>query len=168
MQKDGMSIKDKMSMQVGKGPASFLKLSGVIELELFGPDGKRKQYVKDTNTVTTLGLAMAADQFDDTPTIAQPGWMEVGTGTGQGAGDSILSAYIAGSRTANTTATTTGAAVAYVCTLGAGVGTGPITEAGLFNVVTENTTNMILYDDFSVINKAAGDSLAITWTLTFA
>ena len=163
-----MTIKDKMAMQVGKGYHSVMKMSGVIELTLFDENGNMKDYRKDTNTVTTLGLAMAADQFDDGPTIVQPGWMEVGTGTGQGAGDSILAAYIVDSRTANTSATTTAAAVAYVCSLGAGVGTGAITEAGLFNVVTQNTTDLILYDDFAVVNKAAGDTLAITWTLTFA
>ena len=43
----------------------------------------------------------------------------------------------------------------------------PLT-AGVFNVVTQNTTNLILYSDFSVINKAAGDSLVVTWTLTFS
>jgi len=55
-----------------------------------------------------------------------------------------------------------------VVDLGAGVGTGEVTEAGLFNVVTQNTTDLILYDDFSVVNKAVGDSLAVTWTLTFS
>ena len=50
----------------------------------------------------------------------------------------------------------------------AGTGTGAITEAGLFNVVTQNTTDLILYADFAVVNKGAGDSLVITWTLTFA
>jgi hypothetical protein len=52
--------------------------------------------------------------------------------------------------------------------MGAGVGTGAITEAGIFNVVTEDTTDLICYSSFSVINKAAGDALVITWTLTFA
>ena len=39
---------------------------------------------------------------------------------------------------------------------------------GRFNVVTQNTTDLIMYADFSVINKGADDSLVITWTLTFA
>ena len=42
-----------------------------------------------------------------------------------------------------------------------------IGEAGTFNVVTQNTTDMIMYSSFSVINKAAGDTLKITWTVTF-
>ena len=168
MIKDGMTIKDKMTLQMGKNYCDSLKLSGKIVLELFDENGNLKDRREDTNTVTTLALNMVADQFDDTPSIALPGWMELGTGTGQLVDDSILDAYIAGSRTAIDSATTTGAAVAYICTFGAGTGTGPITEAGLFNVVTQNTTDLILYDDFAVINKGAGDSLVITWTLTFS
>ena len=53
-----------------------------------------------------------------------------------------------------------------VTTFAAGVGTGAITEAGVFNVETEDTADMILYTDFGVITKAATDSLTITWTLT--
>ena len=55
---------------------------------------------------------------------------------------------------------------ALVATFAAGVGTGAITEAGTFDVVTQNTVNMWMYSTFSVINKGANDSLQITWTLT--
>jgi len=168
MLKDGMSIKDEMSFQAGKGFGDMIGMSGIMVAELFGPDGKLKERKEVHNTVTTLAHAMVADQFDDTPAIAVPDWMEVGTGSGQGAGDSILDSYIAGSRTANDSATTTAGAVAYICTFGAGTGTGAITEAGLFNVVTQNTTDLIVYASFSVVNKGADDSLVITWTITFA
>jgi hypothetical protein len=53
-----------------------------------------------------------------------------------------------------------------VANFAAGTGTGAITEAGTFDVVTQNTANMWMYSTFSVINKGANDSLAITWTLT--
>ena len=168
MRTDGMCIKDKMDLGVGKGFASGLKLSGYFKADLFDKFGNLKEHRESKNTVTTLALAMVADQFDGTPAIAKPGWMEVGTGSGQGAGDSILDTYTAGSRTANTSATTTTDHVVYVCTFGAGVGTAALTEAGLFNVDTQNTTDLILYDDFDVINKGVDDSLVITWTLTFS
>ena len=94
--------------------------------------------------------------------------MEVGPGTGQDGNDSTLATYIAGSRTALDSKTRgSNAIVTMICTFGAGVGTGAITEAGTFNVVTQNTTDMIMYSSFSVINKSAGDSLVVTWTLTF-
>jgi len=52
--------------------------------------------------------------------------------------------------------------------MGAGVGTGAITEAGIFNVVTQNTTDLICVSSFAAVNKGADDSLVITWTVTFA
>ena len=53
-----------------------------------------------------------------------------------------------------------------VGTFDAGVGTGAITEAGVFDVVTQNTANMWMSASFAVVNKGASDSLVITWTLT--
>lgn len=49
----------------------------------------------------------------------------------------------------------------------AGTGTGAITEAGIFDSATQDAGNMWVYSSFDVINKAAGDSLVVTWTLTF-
>jgi len=169
MQKDGMSIKDEMTMGVGKGLVEGIKMKGFFKAELFDELGNPKVTVELENTVTVLGHQMAADQILDSPAVAVPGWMELGTGTGQDLNDSTLASYIVGSRTALDSKTRgANAIITMVCTFGAGVGTGAITEAGVFNVVTQNTTDLILYDDFSVINKAAGDSLVVTWTLTFA
>jgi hypothetical protein len=91
--------------------------------------------------------------------------MEVGTGTG---GTTKLNTYVAGSRTALDSKTRSDAVVTMICTFGAGVGTGALTEAGIFDVVTQDTVNMWCYATFAAINKAAGDSLVITWTLTYA
>lgn len=55
-----------------------------------------------------------------------------------------------------------------MATFGAGVGTGAITEAGTFNIVTANTVDMWMSASFAVVNKAAGDSIVATWTLTVA
>lgn len=169
MKKDGMQIRDEMRIQTGKGMGDFFRLQGHMVAELFDKHGNKKQHLEASNLVTVLGHKMAADQILASPTIAKPGWMEVGTGSGQDANDSILDSYISGSRTALDSKTRgANAIVTMVCTFGAGVGTGAITEAGIFNVATENTTDLICYADFSVINKGASDSLVMTWTLTFA
>jgi hypothetical protein len=168
MLNEGMGMKDKMSVGFGQVMEEGIDSKCNVILELFGKDGKLKDTREIHNVDTTLAHAMVADQFDDSPSIAKPGWMEVGTGTGQDAADSTLAAYISGSRTAITSATATAAAVVFVCTFAAGVGTGAITEAGLFNVVTQNTTDLILVSSFAAVNKAAGDSLVVTWTLTFS
>jgi len=167
--KDGMNVFDEVSFQTGKGWKDGLIMRGVMEARLFDKDGALKATRKVHNTVTTLGHKMAADQLLASPAVATPGWMEVGTGTGQDAAGSTLATYIASSRTALDSKTRgANAIVTMVCTFPAGTGTGAITEAGVFNVVTQNTTDLILYSSFSVINKAAGDSLVITWTLTFS
>lgn len=169
MIKDGMMVKDELKLQMGKGFCDTEKLNGFMVAELFGPDGKLKARREVHNTVTVLCHKMSADQLLAAPTLAKPGWMEVGTGSGQDANDSVLAAYISGSRTVLDSKTRgANAIVTMVCTFGAGVGTGAITEAGIFNIVTQNTTDLLTYSSFSVVNKAAADSLIITWTLTFA
>jgi hypothetical protein len=164
--KDGLGVFDKMKMAIGKvfkdgiGPVANMKV------ELFDEHGNLKDVREVHNTVTTLGKNCAADQMLASPAVAKPGWMELGTGTPAA---TILGAYIAGSRTALDSKTRgANAIITMICTFGAGVGTGAITEAGVFNVVTQNTTDLIVSASFSVVNKAAGDTLSVTWTLTFA
>ena len=169
MYKDNMTIKDEVKFQVGKGFMDNVHMKGVMIAELFGSDGKLKARREVYNTVTTLCHKMAADQLLAAPSLVTPGWMELGTGSGQTSASTILAAYIVGSRTALDSKTRgANAIVTMVCTFAAGVGTGAITEAGIFNVVTQNTTDLCCYADFAAVNKAAADSLVVTWTLTVA
>jgi len=74
-----------------------------------------------------------------------------------------LVAAVASSRTILTSTTVTTTSVAYACTFGAGVGTGALTEAGIFDASSAGT--MLCRTVFSVINKGAADTLTITWTI---
>jgi hypothetical protein len=141
-----------------------IKLTGKVNLKLYDSSGKLKLQRNIKNTVQTAGKYSIMDQWLASPSLNKPGWMEVGTSTG---GTTLLGAYVSGSRTALDSKTRgSNAVITMVCTLAAGVGTGALTEAGVFDVVTQNTVNMLCYTTFSVINKAAGDSLVITWTVT--
>jgi hypothetical protein len=91
------------------------------------------------------------------------GWMAIGTGSPAA---TLLGAEVA--RVAFTSKTRSGAIVTVVGDYAAGTGTGAITEAGTFDVVTANTVNMWMSASFAVINKGALDTLSITWTLTVA
>jgi hypothetical protein len=162
--KDIFGIIDRLEMKFGKGFTATMQIHGNLDIKLFGPDGKIKDRRQVHNTVTNAGKYGAADQILETPTLAKAGWMELGTGAG---GTTKLNAYIAGSRNALTSKTRNNAVVTMVGDWAAGDGTGPITEAGLFDVVTENTVNMWLYSSFDVINKGDLDALQITWTLTY-
>jgi hypothetical protein len=159
------SLMDKVKMGFGKVFGSEQKVSANLVATLIGPDGLIKDVRTVHNTVTNAGKYGAADQILASPSLTKPGWMEVGTGTG---GTTKLNTYVAGSRTALDSKTRSDAVVTMICTFGAGVGTGALTEAGIFDVVTQDTANMWCYATFAAINKAAGDSLVITWTLTYA
>ena len=156
---------DKVKMGFGKVFGSEQKVLANLVATLIGPDGLIKDVRTVHNTVTNAGKYGAADQILASPSLTKPGWMEVGTGTG---GTTKLNTYVAGSRTALDSKTRSDAVVTMICTFGAGVGTGALTEAGIFDVVTQDTVNMWCYATFAAINKAAGDSLVITWTLTYA
>lgn len=168
MIKDIFKVFDKLSMGVGKKMEDHAGCISNVKLELFDGFGKSKDVREVHNLVTTLGKYCAAAQMLVTPVIVKPGWMELGLSSGGAVGDSILKSYKSGSRTALDSKTRTNAIVTMICTFPADVGTGAITEAGVFNVATENTTDLILYADFAVINKLAADSLVVTWTLQFS
>lgn len=136
-----------------------------VLIEVFGTNGKLKASREVHNTVTTAGKNGIIDQLLASPSIVKIGWAEVGTGTG---GTTTLNAYISGSRTAFTSKTRADNVVTTVTDFPAGTGTGTITEAGLFNVVTQNTADMWCYASFTGIVKGAADTLKITWTITGA
>lgn len=138
-------------------------MRGELTIELFGPDGVLKDRREKVNAVTTAGKNGAADQILAVPTLVKPGWMAIGTGSPAA---TLLGTEVA--RVAFDTKTRSGAVVTMVATFPAGTGTGAITEAGNFDVVTANTVNMWTSASFSVVNKLAGDSMVITWTLTWS
>jgi hypothetical protein len=115
------------------------------------------------NTVTTAGKNGVADQILSSPSLIKIGWMAIGTGS--------PAATLLGTETARvafTSKSRSGAIITVVGDYPAGTGTGAITEAGTFDVVTANTVNMWMSASFSAINKGALDTLSITWTLTIS
>ncbi len=142
-----------------------IDVKGHLKLELIKADGSMEVTETD-NTVATYAKESIIDKILASPTLTtKPGWMELGTSTPAA---TLLGAYISGSRTALDSKTRSGAVVTMVCTFPAGTGTGTITEAGIFDVVTQNTVNMWVSAGFGAVTKAAGDSLVVTWTLTLS
>jgi hypothetical protein len=89
--------------------------------------------------------------------------LAVGTGaTAPAAGDTALQTELFRETCTVTPSTNT---VQYQTTLAAGEGTGALTEAGIFNQNTLGGT-MLSRVTFAVKNKAAGDAMTITWTLS--
>lgn len=113
------------------------------------------------NTVTTNGKNMIADRLLASPTLGVPTHMEIGTGSP--AANALGTAL---DRNALTSKNRSGAVVTMIADWAAGDGTGAITEAGVFDAGSGG--NMHLSSSFSAINKAASDTLSITWTLTIS
>ena len=124
--------------------------------------GLIKQAFKVPNLVVTGGKTYIASRMA-AATATVMSHMAIGTGTvtpvvgdtalGTQAGIVGLSSFTASTNTVTATAT-----------FPAGTGTGAITEAGIFNAASAGT--MLCRTTFPVVNKAAGDSIAITWVVT--
>jgi len=56
--------------------------------------------------------------------------------------------------------------VTYIGTFGAGVGTGSLHEAAIFNDSLANIGTMLCRTNFNSVNKSAGDIIVITWNIT--
>ena len=151
-------------------PKETQEIKGHVKVVLKDKNGKVKQVHEHSNTITVGMDMLNADTMSD-GAEAEIGWMAVGTTNGgKTTASTALEAIIAGSN--NTLdSTTQGTAandndVIYVCSWAAGDGTGTIIEAGLFNVAA-CTSGMMAYDESMNIVKGAGDSLEITWTISF-
>jgi len=154
---------DEMIKGFGKNIFDNIEIKNNVKVELFDEFGNLKECREVHNATTVKGKYIIADQLLDSPTIAKPGWMEIGTGV---PGDTLLGAYAPGSRSAISTKTRNNNVVTMVCTFAAGAGTGVIIEAGVFNTAEENAEIMLASASFAVVTKTAVDTLTITWAIT--
>ena len=144
----------------------FMDLTGSVHVQLFDENGNIKQEHTDRNLIVTVGKTYLAAWL---AAASQAGkfMSYIGVGDGGGgpvAGDvglaSALSPRVLGTLTSATNTWQNQATFApTVCT-------GAITEAGLFDALTTGT--MFARQVFAVYNKAAGDTLIVTWTVTFS
>lgn len=140
----------------------MIKATGRLNIQVIGPDGTIKEEQTVDNLVVTAGLNFIASRIRDASANVMS-HMAVGSGTAPAAAANTALGTELG-RVALTSTTVTNNQVAFVATFGAGVGTGAVTEAGLFNASTSGT--MLCRTVFSVVNKEAADTMSITWTVT--
>lgn len=119
---------------------------------------------EEDNLVVTTGLDFIASRMVGT---AQAVMSHMALGTGATAPALAQVALVSEiGRTALASAVASGAVVTYNATFNPGVATGAIAEAGIMNAAVNGTMlNRVI---FSVVNKAAGDTLALTWNVTIA
>lgn len=141
---------------------------GDVDIVIRAADGSVKDIRKIRNLVVNTGLAFVISRMVGT-SKAVMSHMGIGSGTtAAAAGDTALVSQL-GSRVSLTSTTISGTnneKVVYVASFGAGVGTGAVTEAGVFNASTSG--DMLCRTVFAVVNKAADDTMQITWTITMS
>lgn len=138
------------------------KMTGRLVIELFDKDGNPKDRREVENLVVTAGKQFIASRMVGAASSVMS-HMAAGSGTvAAAAGDTTLGTELG--RAALTSSTDSGAVATYIATFGAGVATGAVTEAGIFNATIAGT--MLARTVFPVVNKGADDGMSITWQVT--
>lgn len=141
-----------------------LKITGKLNITVTDQTGVLKDSREIDNLVVTNGLTYIAGRMASATATAMS-HMAVGTdATAAAAGNTALGTETARVALGSTTPGTTD--IVYSASFGAGVGTGALTEAGIFNASSAGT--LLCRTVFSVINKGANDTMSITWTVTLA
>lgn len=141
-----------------------LKANGQLRVVLTGADGQVKEDHTLKNLVVDTGLNFIVNRMKEA-TATVMSHMTLGTGTtAAAAGNTTLETEITGARVALTSTTVAANQITYIASFAAGTGTGAVTEAGILNAASGGT--MLCRTVFPVVNKQAGDSMTVTWTVT--
>ena len=146
----------------------YPKMSGNVNIVLRKSDGSIKEERKIKNLVVNTGLAYIISRMVGTAKNVMS-HMAVGSGTTTAAAGNTDLETLLGSRKSLDSTTISGSnneKVVYVATFAPGEGTGAVTEAGIFNASTSG--DMLCRTVFAVVNKAADDTMEITWMITLS
>jgi hypothetical protein len=140
-----------------------LKVTGAVSIVVTNKDGQVVDQRTIPNLVVNSGKAFIASAMKQAPTFMSH--LAIGSDNSTAAAaQANLGAELG--RVALTSTTVTDNKVTYVGTLAAGVGTGAVTEAGIFNSNVAGT--MLCRTVFPVVNKGADDSISISWEITIS
>jgi hypothetical protein len=146
------------------GHERALGLMAVWDLEVVGPDGRAKERRHVRNLIVNVGLNQVKDRMFN-PATAVAGFGFIAIGTGAVAETPVDVALATETARGATTYTAGGTGVCTVDrTFAAGMGTGAITEVGLFDGPAAG--NMFNRKTFAAINKTAADALKASCTIT--
>lgn len=147
-----------------------IQIKGSVKVQLIGPDGKIKQEHEDHNLIVTVGKSYLATWL---AAASQAGkfmsYIALGTGTtAPTSGDTALQTEFSGGGDSRSLGTLTPSTNTWnnTAVFSPGNCTGAVTEAGLFTAATVGT--MFARQTFAAYNKAAGDTLTVSWTVTFS
>lgn len=144
---------------------SGIKPVGMVQITKTNAQGEVVQQFEVPNLVVTTGKIYIAGKMIATDSNVPVAMSHMGIGTGTASpvaedtqlGTQTGRVLLSGSLQENNSIT-------YTATFPAGTGTGAITEAGIFNASVAGT--MLCRTVFPVVNKQAGDTIAVTWKVT--
>ena len=141
-----------------------LKATGLVKIVHTNATGELVKEFTVPNLVVTAGKNhIAAKIAATTNSPAAMTHMAIGTGTASpGASDTALGTQTGRVSLSGSVVSTN--TITYTATFPAGTGDGAITEAGVFNASSGGT--MLCRTTFPVVNKASGDTIAVTWVVT--
>ena len=140
-----------------------LKLRGDVAIVLKDKDGNVKDSREIHNLVVSAGLEFICSRMAGT-SAGVMSHMALGSDTTAAAAGQTDLLSILGARKALDSSTASNNTITYVSSFEAGEGTGAVTEAGVFNAASSGT--MLCRTVFAVVNKAADDTMSVTWTIT--
>lgn len=139
--------------------------SGELVITLVNENGVVKESKKIKNLIVDVGRYHIASRLVSSGLPAAMEWMSVGT-------DSALPAVSNTALGAETGRVSIGTindsdnTVTFSASFGAGVGTGALAEAGIFN--DSATGTLLSRTTFATVNKLSGDTMTIDWTITIS
>jgi len=143
--------------------SEYITIKGDLDIEVFDEVTQtqtEKRHVK--NLVVQVGKNFIASRMIQ---ASEPVMSHMAIGSGSltpASSDTTLTTEVA--RVAITSATNADNVITYVAIFPAGTGTGPLTEAGIFN--SDTAGSMLSHTTFAVVNKGANDTVSITWSIT--
>ncbi|HET8688200.1 MAG TPA: phage tail protein [Methanosarcina sp.] len=138
------------------------KVTGQVKATLLDENGIVKYEYEGPNLVVSAGLTFIASRMTGTAANVMS-HMAVGSGsTSPSSGQTTLVSELG--RVALSSSTSSSNQVTYSATFGAGVGTGTIAEAGIFNAASAGT--MLARTTSISVTKGASDTLIVTWTVS--
>lgn len=144
---------------------NILHPKGELDILLTDENGFVKLHKIVPNLVVSSGREYIAQRMLESDRPAEMSYMAIGDSDATAlVSDTTLANELA--RVAFDSASASSNTVTFEATWGPGVGTGVISEAGIFNDSAAGT--MLARTTFADVNKLAGDTLAIDWTITIS
>lgn len=139
-----------------------ITVTGNLNIVVLDQDHNIKESRQVKNLVVASGKNYIANRMTSNANVIMS-HMAIGSGNASPTtSDTTLGGESA--RVALDSTTLNGNTITYVSTFGSGTGTGPITEAAIFNDPTTGT--MLCRTRFDVVNKGNADIVVITWNVT--